>query len=454
MRHVQIFKILALCLFLSLVENSVAMAAGSTEIAAVISRIFADDATSTGSDEIDANFETIRDFYKSRNFKPIWTRDNGPKSKGKALFQELKRSSIHGLSPSFYNVEGIAELIDKLGSENLAKLDMLLSGALIEYAHDLMNGRIGDEAHFSHNQVVPVSIAADKLIKGAADAGNLRVYASELLSTDSRYFRLIAKYAEFSRMEAADLWPVIKSDGAGIKAGDTDERMAKIRRLLAFSGDLPAEFMEGGPIHDDNTVQGVRQFQKRHGISVSGEIDQATLREMAVSLKQRKIQVLINLERRRWQNRELQENSLYINLADHSAKLVRGGKTKSFLNVLPDQKHQQVPTFFGKVIAIKSDADGFEDIKLMLEPSPDENSSYERREFSVGFSDAQEFQKAFGDNLSSEIDITQQQTMELNEPLDLYVTYLTAWANKNGSVHFRPDVLARDGELAKLLKLN
>ena len=445
--------IFAMTIFLGF-GTSLASAAGSTAIAAVITKIFADDATSTGSNAVDANFEIVRDYYASRNFKPVWTRDTGPKGKGKALFEELKRSSVHGLSPSFYNVEEIDELIGKLGSENLARLDLLLSGSFIEYAHDLKNGRIGADKAPQFNKVAAISFAANYLIEGAADAGNLRNFAKSFLTTDDRYIRLIAKYVEFDRMEAAGVWPAIPADGAEVKAGDSDKRMVDIRRLLAFSGDLPAEFMEDGSSHDDNTVEAIKRFQERNGIDASGRVDQRTLVEMSVPLAQRKTQILINLERRRWQNRMLGENSLYINLADHSGKLVRKGKTRAFLKILPNKEHEQVPTFFGKIKALQFGENGLADIKLVVETSSIGSASNSLPVFSVGYLGEEEFHNAFGDNLSGEIDINQNETIELTEPLELYVTYLTAWANKNGSVHFRPDVFHRDEELAKLLRLN
>jgi murein L,D-transpeptidase YcbB/YkuD len=39
----------------------------------------------------------------------------------------------------------------------------------------------------------------------------------------------------------------------------------------------------------------------------------------------------------------------------------------------------------------------------------------------------------------------------LGKPLPVHITYLTSWVNKDGSVHFRNDVYARDATLAKAL---
>jgi murein L,D-transpeptidase YcbB/YkuD len=39
----------------------------------------------------------------------------------------------------------------------------------------------------------------------------------------------------------------------------------------------------------------------------------------------------------------------------------------------------------------------------------------------------------------------------LEEPLPVHIAYLTAWANKDGTVHFRNDVYGRDARLSEAL---
>jgi murein L,D-transpeptidase YcbB/YkuD len=45
----------------------------------------------------------------------------------------------------------------------------------------------------------------------------------------------------------------------------------------------------------------------------------------------------------------------------------------------------------------------------------------------------------------------QRMVVGLDEPLPVHITYLTAWVNKDGSVHFRRDVYGRDETLAAAL---
>ena len=45
----------------------------------------------------------------------------------------------------------------------------------------------------------------------------------------------------------------------------------------------------------------------------------------------------------------------------------------------------------------------------------------------------------------------QTQTIALPEPVPVHISYLTAWVNKDGAVHFRPDIYGRDARLARAL---
>lgn len=153
-----------------------------------------------GFDDANAGIAAIRDIYVVRDFKPIWTRDAGPKTKARALLGELKISGVNGLSPSFYNVDEIDGLMASKDASDLARLDMLLSGAAVEFGGDLANGRIGPALAPTENAVEPLAIAPADYVTRAELAENFRDFAGPLLSEDYRYVRLIAKLSEFSRI--------------------------------------------------------------------------------------------------------------------------------------------------------------------------------------------------------------------------------------------------------------
>src|SRR5690606_15977347 len=100
----------------------------------------------------------------------------------------------------------------------------------------------------------------------------------------------------------------------------------------------------------------VRSFQARHGLETTGDIDRATLVEMAVPVQERIRQIKVNLERRRWQNRDLGPDHVYINLAANEVKLVQDGRSETFIEVTGAPG--PLPTFQGEIVAIDVDKAG------------------------------------------------------------------------------------------------
>jgi len=55
------------------------------------------------------------------------------------------------------------------------------------------------------------------------------------------------------------------------------------------------------------------------------------------------------------------------------------------------------------------------------------------------------------DMINQQIDSGQRKIVTLKQKIPVYVTYLTAWVDKDGTVNFRRDVYGRDKILAAAL---
>ncbi len=387
--------------------------------------------------------------------------DRGPKTKAKALLAELKISAVHGLSPKFYHVAEIEALMVSKEATELARLDMLLSGAIAEFGEDLTNGRIGPDMAGSENAVEPIAMTPAEYIAGAEAAENLRDFAGAVLNEDFRYVRLIAKLSEYSRIQASGQWPGIDANGAEIQPGSSDPRLKDMRRLLALAGDLPFAAMGDGDVHDGTSVQAVRSFQRRHGLEPSGVIDAPTLAEMSVPIEGRIRQIKVNLERRRWQNRDLGKDNIYINLADGSVKLMHEERSVQFVTVTNVEQLSDLPTFFGRITGIEARPTDTSTIVLTVESPFVDQLGGEASEKTIAITDVEALAGELlashappGATLDDLLSSDALLRIDLVEPLPLFVTFVTAWANRDGSVHFRRDVHGRDKKLAELLQLD
>ena len=133
-------------------------------VAEALRALFQSGKADTGSEAANAALPSVREIYEIRDFKPIWVRDNGPKTKAKALLDELKISRRPRPFAEFYHVAEIEALMGSTNPDDLARLDMLLSGAIAEFGHDLANGRIGPDMAPSENAVEPVPMTPAEYI--------------------------------------------------------------------------------------------------------------------------------------------------------------------------------------------------------------------------------------------------------------------------------------------------
>jgi len=74
--------------------------------------------------------------------------------------------------------------------------------------------------------------------------------------------------------------------------------------------------------YDVSVELAVRGFQEAYGLTVDGVAGQSTLDEINVSAGQRLQQVIVSMERERWNNTERGERYIWVNLTDFSASIM------------------------------------------------------------------------------------------------------------------------------------
>ncbi len=92
-------------------------------------------------------------------------------------------------------------------------------------------------------------------------------------------------------------WPEIPGNRM-MRPGDDDERLPILRRRLRVTGELKGSGSGFEDYNFDSTTEdAVRRFQERHGLRVSGRVDQPTLAALNVSADERLQQLELNRQR-------------------------------------------------------------------------------------------------------------------------------------------------------------
>jgi L,D-transpeptidase YcbB len=320
---------------------------GNEQVASVIEQFILSGHADLSSQVDRERLFQIFTFYHDRDFKPIWTRDSGPKSKAKVLLNALKGARDHGLDPAKYAIPDLEMRVNSTNPEELAEFDLLMTDVFADFGRDLSQGQVIpselDDTHVQTHGPGPLN-----LIDGAEAADDLGPYLDSLAPQTPQYARLKDKLATYRAIAFMGGWPRI-APGETLKPGMADARVPALRRMLAITGDYPGDPNVSSNSYDPLLVAAVQRFQDRHGLGVDGVIGPATHAALDVPVEARVRQMEINMERRRWMPDDLGERYVFVNIADAYLKVVedRGDREKTVLGarLVVGKPYTRTPVF-------------------------------------------------------------------------------------------------------------
>lgn len=275
---------------------------------------------------------SVREFYTSRGYAPAWVQGATVSAQGQALIQDFKDAWKKGLDPEDYDASrwDARELALRQGGDP-AMFDVALTVSAMRYISDLHIGRINprhvnfelsveekkyDLAEFLRNRLLP-----------AADVNAVLAGVEPPFAGYQRTEAALVHYTELAHQDVQEKLPV------PVKAIDPGQPYAGIAQLQTFLqtvGDLPAESNAGGPapqLYEGALVEGVKHFQKEHGLDVDGRLGPATVKAMNVPLADRVRQLQLTLERWRWLPSSFSAPPIIVNIPDFRLRALNPDNT-------------------------------------------------------------------------------------------------------------------------------
>lgn len=486
---------------------------------------------------------TVEAVYRARDMRPFWVDKSGVLPRGRQLVSLLFQADLDGLDPGDYGADVVGTMLAATDLDTLARLDVMLSEGLVQFAADLGRGRTAPNV--ADPDLYPYRKDVDKaaVLSAVESAADLAVQVHRYRPRSPRYDRLRSALAAYRAMAEMGGWEPIP-EGPTLKPGMTDPRIGLVRARLALWGDLAADVdrLPGGidgDFYDDALVQAVERMQYRHGLAQDGAIGRNTLAALNVPVEDRIDQIVLNLERRRWLPDDLGARYVYVNLADFNLKVVDGEKTIHDARVIVGLPYRRTPIFSDRMSYLefnpywhvppsiarrdllpKIQADSgylakngftlFSDWSagaIVLDPRSvdwsavtQQNFGYKIRQdpgdgnalgrvkfmfpnrFDVYLHDTPtkslfaRAERSFSsgcirvmdpmrlaeivlegvpgwtrERIDKIVESGERTVVSLPEPLPIHLSYLTAWVNKDGAVHFRSDIYDRDTVLAQAL---
>jgi len=275
------------------------------------------------------------DFYKARNYAPLWVENGALSARAKSAIAYLKGVNADGLEPADYPAPDL-----KAGTtDHLAEAELRYTGEILEFARHAQTGRvhfsrISGDIGFDLQMPEPSDVLAK--IAGVTD---LAPVLASFHPQHPQYKALKKALADARGVKDEAVEVVRVPEGPSLKPGMNDPRVAALRKRLNIPGD------QSNTHYDASVVEAVKAFQKGAGLNGDGAVGPATLRALnGVQKRERTADVIVaNMERWRWLPRDLGNRYVMVNIPDFTLKIVNNGSTYWKTRIVVGKPSQPTP---------------------------------------------------------------------------------------------------------------
>lgn len=295
-------------------------------------------------------YKTVR-YYQRANNKTKWLEYKKPNSNYSAFVKAVADGAQYGLNPDHYDIKSINEDLDKLYDnkkrtpDEVAQMDIRITSSFFLFTTHLIEGRIRQVGYgdFVWKKNIPKENDIQLLIDNSS--GNLYDILDELHPPHDQYEKLRKHLIEYRKLESSTalVQPVALTKGT-IKPGEKNPRIPVIRKKLSLT-DIKEYNPDDSLLYDEKLEEGVRKFQKRHGLIDDGIISSATLRYLNQSFKEKADLIELNLERIRWLPREYGENYISVNVPEYMLRVIENDKSVMEMRVVLGTEFNATPIF-------------------------------------------------------------------------------------------------------------
>jgi murein L,D-transpeptidase YcbB/YkuD len=250
-----------------------------------------------------------RRFYEGRQWQPAWTDEQA-----RALFAALSEADRHAL-------EGRVNWGKMTETASPARREVALTEAGLKYSSWLANGAIDPHAIWKVYTLPKnrVDVVAG-LLKALAQ-NSVRDWLAALPPQDAEYLALGKAYLE-ARELAAKERPIRIQMGRSIRQGERDSRVPAIEDSLRRSGYLPPRADNEPTISPEDQLlftrelaEAIARLQADQGLEPDGVVGEQTIEALNLDARERMRMLAINLEARRWLERQVAPTRIDVNIA-------------------------------------------------------------------------------------------------------------------------------------------
>lgn len=265
--------------------------------------------------------------YKKNKSTQLWQDNKGIDEFAHTLFNKYKGLDEEGLKANFpyKEINSVFETItdNKLSKENT---DLMISNLYFYYAEKVYAG-FDEKTSISLEWLLP----RKKLnYRALTDS----IFQKSTINDDhkskmfSQYYKLRDILKQYRDIEKKGGWKTIEADEdfKNLKLGDSSTVIAQIRERLFATKDIKED--NKSAVCDTVLMNAVKNYELHHGLTPKDIILPEHIAEMNIPVSDRIKTIIVNMERCRWIDPELEKGKKYIevNIPEFRLYIIEDGK--------------------------------------------------------------------------------------------------------------------------------
>ena len=260
-------------------------------------------------------------FYFERDFKPFWMEN---KKRLKSLSRSLGQASSHGLPKSRYPLEELSQGIFENELTQKAKLELMATEAFLLFAQDLSGGILNPNMIDININVVPYRKDTNVLLASLTESLDVDLFFNDLFYSSNEYNALVSELGKLREISRNGSWGDLVPTDVPLEVGMTHDNVTFLRKRLSKMG-YPV-YRTDLRLFDEQLNAAVKKFQEYHGLNPDGVFGKRSIEAINVPPKTRLVQVLVNLERMRWNNQDRGTEYVLVNQPNFQAYFRSGNQ--------------------------------------------------------------------------------------------------------------------------------
>lgn len=285
-------------------------------------------------DTLVQHYDTLKHFYSSNNYKPVFIKSFNDKELVDSLLIIFGRAEEHGLNPEQYHVSSITRefykaidtLQNNLRYSHLANAELLVNDAILKYSYHLRYGLVNPKKIFADSYFIPIDDSSKGDLFQPLTQKSIIKYLLDIQPKSERYKKLQSALQHYNRFKDSD-WPAIPLPAKKIEVGNKNSSIAlMINRLITLGFlDTSNVIIKDVRYYDTLLVDCVKHFQRVNGLNDDGVIGKSTVEKLNTTPQDYINKIKINLERFRWNNYPDTSQYVMVNIPDFRLYIVDKG---------------------------------------------------------------------------------------------------------------------------------